>query len=73
MFFNFGIATGLDFVSHPVQVDGLVNTYIKWQHLHNNRFLLQGAEAKLGIFKYNNKRLYYETRVILILSYKIRR
>ena len=26
---------------------------------------LQGAEAKLEIFKYNDKRLYYKTRVIL--------
>ena len=30
----------------------------------------QGAEAKLGIFKYNNKQLYYKTRLILISKNK---
>ena len=28
------------------------------------------VEAKLGIFKYNNKRLYHETRLIFILKNK---
>ena len=27
---------------------------------------VQGVEAKLGIFLYNNKRLYYKIRLILI-------
>ena len=32
--------------------------------------ILQGAEAKLGIFWYNNKWLDYKTRLILILKNK---
>ena len=28
--------------------------------------ILQGEEAKLGIFLYNNKRLYHKTKLILI-------
>ena len=31
---------------------------------------IQGAEEKLGIFLYNNKRLYYKTRLILIFKNK---
>ena len=34
------------------------------------KIYMQDAEAKLGQFQYNNKWLYYETRLILILKNK---
>ena len=45
-----------------------INYY--WLLIAKSCFYIQGAKAKLGIFKYNNKQLYDKTRLILILKNK---
>ena len=55
---------------HDASIISYSNPECRWISVSDEMYFIQGEEGKLGIFCYNNKRLYYKARLILILKNK---